>query len=131
MSLRLPSKVPFAVIGDEKCPDGPVGIVRTEVAVTPVEAAELAIWPARLKNRSAHRSVSQFLRQPQIFGLADVPEFGAMLGIMLIQLCPASKSRSTGEKQKRDQQKPKCEPGWTSLHLTIKPHWQRCGFSIE
>jgi hypothetical protein len=97
--LGLPAKVPLAIIGDEKSPDGSVRIVRAEVAVSPVEAAELAIGPPRLKNWPTHRRVSQFLRQPQIFGWADVAEFGAVLGIMLVQLGPAAESGSAGEKQ--------------------------------
>jgi hypothetical protein len=131
MSLRLPSKVPFAIIGDEKCSDGSVRIVRAKVTLTPVKAAELAIWPPRFKNWPTHRRVSQFLRQPQILGLADVAELGAVLGVVLIQLRPATESGAAGEKQECDQQKADYEPGRTCLHLTIKPHWQRCGLALK
>jgi hypothetical protein len=103
MSLRLVSKVPLAIVGDKKCPDGSVRIVSAKVPVTPVKSAELAIRPPGFEDWPTHRRVPQFLRQPQIFGLADVPELGAMLGIMLIQLRPAPESRPAGEKQQNGQ----------------------------
>jgi hypothetical protein len=106
ISLRLPSKVPFAIIGDEKCPDGSVWIERAEVALAPVEAAELAIWPARFEDWPSHRRVPQFLRQPQIFRLANVAEFRPVFSIMFIELRPAAEPGSAGEKQQRDEYKP-------------------------
>ena len=78
--------------------------------MAPVEAAELAIWTPRFENRSSDRRISQFLRQPQIFRLADVAELGPVLSIMFIQLRPAAEPWPAGEKQQRDQQKPNCEP---------------------
>ena len=101
--MRLASKVPLAIVRDEKRPDGSVGIVGAEVALAPIEAAELAIRPPGFKNWPTHRGVPQFLRQPQIFGLADMAELDAVLGVMLIQLRPAPESRPTGEKEKNGQ----------------------------
>jgi len=96
---RLPSKVPFAIVGNEKSADGPIRIVRAEVSLAPIEAAELAIWTPRFEDGSRGRRVSQFLRQPQILRLADVAEFGPVLGVMLIELRLAPESRSAGKKQ--------------------------------
>ena len=98
---RLPSKVPFAIVWNEKSADGPIGIVRAKVALALVEAAELAIWTPCFEDRSRGRRVSQFLRQPQILRPADVAELGSVLGIMLIELRAASESGSAGKKQQR------------------------------
>ena len=103
MSLRLVSKVPLAIIGDEKCPDGPVRIVRAEIALAPVKSAELAIGTPRFKNWPTHRGVPQFLRHPEIFRLADMAELGPMLGVMLIQLRPATEFGTAGKKQQDSQ----------------------------
>jgi hypothetical protein len=62
-------------------------------------SAELAIWTPSFEDRSAGRRVSQFLRQPQILRLADVAEFGPVLGVMLIELRLAPESRSAGKNE--------------------------------
>jgi len=117
MSLRLPAKVPFAIIGDEKCPNGSVRIVGAKIAFAPVESAELAIWPARLENWPTHRRISQSLRQTKIFRLADVAELRAVLSEMLFQLRAAAESRPAGEEQQADQQKADCKPSRSCSHV--------------
>jgi hypothetical protein len=119
----LSSEVPFAIVGDKKRTNSLIRIISAEVALAPVEAAELSIRPPRFEDRSTrrHGRVSQFLRQPQIFQLADVAELSSMFGIMLIQLDRAAKPRAAGQKQQRKEQKPDRELRQTCSHLSITP----------
>src|SRR6202030_3160527 len=107
----------FAVVRNEKGADSSVRIVRAKVAFAPVKSAELAIWTPRFENRSTNRCISQFLRQPKIFRLADMAELGPMLGIMLVQLRPAAKSRSAAKEHQCEQQKTDCESEGTCTHV--------------
>src|ERR1700681_1200047 len=82
-SMRSPglsSEVPLAIVGDKKRTNSLIRIISAEVALAPVEAAELSIRAPRFEDRSTrrHGRVSQFLRQPQIFQLADVAELSSM-----------------------------------------------------
>jgi len=95
----LSSEISFSIIGNEKSADGPAPIVSAEVTSTPVEAAELPVRTPRFENGPSKRRVSQLLRQPQVFGNADVSELGSMLGVMLFQLGMAAEARSAGEEQ--------------------------------
>ena len=96
MRPGLPLKVSFTVVGDEESSNGTVGIVRAEVFVSAVKAAELAVLALDFEDGSTHRCIAQFLRQAQIFRLADPSEFGPMLLVMLVELRLAAKARSAG-----------------------------------
>src|SRR5580698_7103440 len=117
MTDGLPSEIAFAVVGDEEGSDGSVWIIGSEIAMPPVEAAELAVAAPRFQDGTAQRSVSQLLRQTQVLGLVDGAKFGAVLLKMLVQQGAAAETWAGGEQQERDQDAAD-ESGGT-LHLTI------------
>src|SRR5436309_3074523 len=84
-AFGLPVEVPLAFVGDEKCANRAVLIVRPEVAVAFVEARDYAVRLLLLQDGTADPRVAQFLSQPQIFGLGDLPEFRSVFLVVLVE----------------------------------------------
>jgi len=80
-----------------------VRIVGAEVAMPPVEAAELAIRPSGFEDRTAGGLIAQFLRQPQIVLLANMAEFRAVFLIMFVELSLRAKAGSRRAKEQHGQ----------------------------
>ena len=82
-SCGLPAEVALAVGRSEKGPDGAVAIERDEAARVPVEPRDDPILPADFQHIGRGSRITKRLGLAQIFFLRDVPEFHAMLGVVL------------------------------------------------
>ncbi len=118
-ALSLALKITFAGVWNEERSDGPVAIIGSEISVATVESAELAIGPARFKDRSANWSVSQLLRETQILGFADRAEFVPMLLVMFFESLLAAEAWAGSEQQQPKQQDANGS-GYATDHQTIR-----------
>ena len=68
-----------------------------------IESAELAIGTAGFEDGPANGCISQLLREPQVFGLADGAELVPVLLVVLVELRLAAEAGAGGIEQQPEE----------------------------
>jgi hypothetical protein len=123
-ALGLALKISFAGVGYEERSNGPVAIVGAKISMAAVESAELAIGPARFKDRSPDGSISQLLRETQILCFADRAKFVSVFLVMFVEFFLAAEAWAGSEQQQPKQQESN-DFGYATGHQTIRSFCSR------
>ena len=90
--LCLSPKIPFAIIRLEERSDGSVAVEREKSATLPVKPRRCSVASRDLLHVTSGRTIAQSLRSQQILLLAQPAKFATVLGEMLVQMLPRTKS---------------------------------------
>jgi hypothetical protein len=95
----VPLKIVDAIGRNEKRPNGPIGVVGSEVSAFHIESRNAAGLPFRFQNVFPDMAVPQLLGKMEILALGDRPERASVSFEVIVEKMLIAKPRPRGERK--------------------------------